>query len=469
MKQKQASRKLNTVVFFNMLGPIIMNGISFFTMPIFTRLLGTDNYGVYTIYSSFQSILLIFMSVQTFGAIAPSSVYYSGKERDKLFSNAVMISLMVSAVLTVLTLALIQPLSSFAELPTLLLIIMPLHTVGMFGVNFAVQKFAYDKQSNLNFAVSISVSVLSVGLSLLFICVLFPTAPTYLTYIAGHVVPNILLGVPLILYFLFKGRSFFNKTDWKFCLAICLPLVFHALANTILHQSDKIMIQKMIDGNAAGIYGFAVSFANVMSIIWNALNTTWVPFYHDDIKKGDMDTLFRKTRNYLFLFTCLTMGFMMAMPEVVKVFANEEFWGSIQIIPLLVLGVYFVFLYTFPVNFEFYLKQTKLIAFGTCACAVVNIGLNWVFINLFGMIGAAVATCASYVCLYIFHSILAHFVIPEEYHYKGFKTIHLYTAIAVAGTGLFYLIQDFAWLRWGIFAVLAVLLLTKVIKQKTIF
>ena len=32
-----------------MLGPIILNGISFFTIPIFTRLLGTDNYGLYTI------------------------------------------------------------------------------------------------------------------------------------------------------------------------------------------------------------------------------------------------------------------------------------------------------------------------------------------------------------------------------------------------------------------------------------
>lgn len=468
MKTKGGTEKLNKVVFFNMLGPVLLNGISFFTIPIFTRLLGTENYGIYTIYSSFQNILLILMSVQTYGAIGPSSVYYEGKERDRFFSNAVMISLASSLLFAILILLLIGPVTRFTELPASLIALMLVHSVGMFGVNFAVQKFAYDKKAVLNFAVSTGVSVASVLLSLLFICVVFPKAPSYLTYITGHVLPYALAGIPLILYFLFKGKSFFRAEDWRFCLSLCLPLIFHAIGNTVLHQSDKIMIQKLIDENAAGVYGFAVTFANVIWIIWNALNVTWVPFYHDDIKSGNMEQLRKKTVGYLFLFTSLTIGFVMAMPEVVKVFASEDFWDSISVIPILALGFYFVFLYSFPVNFEFYLKQTRLIAVGTCASAIINIGLNFVLIKLCGMMGAAIATCLSYALLYLFHSVISRFLIKEDYHYS-FKEFHLFTLIACAGIGLFYLIQNLAWLRWSIFAVLAAALLVRTIRNRSIF
>ena len=50
MEQKKLSLKkllfgksANQLAFFNILGPLILNGVNFFTVPIFTRLLGTEN------------------------------------------------------------------------------------------------------------------------------------------------------------------------------------------------------------------------------------------------------------------------------------------------------------------------------------------------------------------------------------------------------------------------------------------
>ena len=61
-----------------------------------------------------------------------------------------------------------------------------------------------------------------------------------------------------------------------------------------------------------------------------------------------------------------------------------------------------MFLYSFPVNYEFYHKKSIHIAIGTSAAAVMNCILNYVLIPVMGMAGAAVATLIAYVMLWIF-------------------------------------------------------------------
>ncbi len=471
MKDKNYSenRKINSTLFFNILAPIILSGISFFTIPIFTRMLGPTNYGYYTVYNSYQSILLIVMSLQTHSVVSTASVYYKDKERDKCFSNAITISLLFSLLLSILVFLFIGPVSGLTGISSFMIFVMIMHTIGMFGVNWATGKLSYDKKAKLNFAISVSVSLLATGISLIWIP-LAPKGPEkYEAYVLGHAIPYALVGIPCILILLLKGRSFFLKQDWKFVLTFCLPLIFHALSNTILHQSDKLMVDSMISKDAAGVYGFAVTFVNILNVIYCALNTTWTPFYHDDLKKGDQKTLFKKANNYLFLFSCLTLGFIMASPEVVKIFASEEYWESTSYIPILAVGIYFIFLYSFPANFEFYYKYSKTIAVGTTFACIFNIGLNYILIKTIGMTGAAIATLLSYMLLFIFHTIAAEFVIKEEYHYKGFKNIYIYIPVVLIGCGLFYLIQDFALLRWGIFAGLAISLVIRTIRNKSIF
>lgn len=462
------NRQLNQVVFFNMLGPIILNGINFFTIPIFTRLLGTANYGVYTLYASYQSILVIFMGLQTQSIIAPTNIYYEGEKRDRCFSNALCISVLSSAFFALLIGAFVQPIMRFTGLSLAMIVLMVVHSFGMVGTQWALFKFTYDKQAKTNFFISTAIALCGVGLSLLFIQVLLKKQPSYYAYVLGHTLPYAIAGPIFFAYFLWKGKSFFSKKEWAFCLPLCLPIVFHALSNTLLHQCDKIMIQKFVDESATGIYGFAVSFANVMSILFNALNTTWVPFYHDDIKENRKDRLKEKTNNYVFLYTCLTVGFIMAMPEVVKVFANQDFWPSIRIVPVLVVGVYFMFLYTFPVNFEFYYKKTKTIAVGTTLACIANILLNYFLIQRYNMMGAAVATLLSYVLLYLFHLFMARKMIKEEYHYP-YNFFYWYLLIVLLMTGLFYLIIDLPLIRWAIFAGAAVLTVMRVYKNKSIF
>ena len=43
---------------------IIQKGISFFTIPIFTRLLTTEEYGMTNVYQSWMSLIIIFCNIE---------------------------------------------------------------------------------------------------------------------------------------------------------------------------------------------------------------------------------------------------------------------------------------------------------------------------------------------------------------------------------------------------------------------
>ncbi len=461
------AQSINKVAIFNMLGPIVLNGLAFFTMPVFTRLLGAEGYGQYTNYASFLGLLAAVVGFQAAGAIAPASVRFTQEERDRVFSNIITAALFSAVIIGGLIGLFIGPISRFTELPTHLVAILFLHATGQFIVNFSTAKYSYDKRSTRTFFVSVTLSVISIGLSLLFIYFI-PSVERYMSYIYGHTIPYVILGIGFAVHFLIKGKSFFDKRYWRFVLLLCLPLIFHQLSNTLLHQCDKIMLNKMTDEATVGVYGFAVTFANIINIVWLALNTTFVPFYHDDVKANDFAHLHKRTKNYLFLFSVLTVGFVYAMPEVVKVFGSNEFWGSIRVIPLLAFGLYFVFLYSFPVNFEFFHCKTKTIAVGTCLAAVFNVILNFVLIPIWGMVGAAVATVASYVLLWAFHSFFARRVVKEPYHF-AFREFYWYLLAVAIAVALFYLIADLWYIRWLLCACLGVVLLLKIKKQKSIF
>lgn len=69
---------------------------------------------------------------------------------------------------------------------------------------------------------------------------------------------------------------------------------------------------------------------------------------------------------------------------------------------LIIVSYFLVFLYTFPVNIQFFYANTTWIPIGTLLAAGVNWLLNLVLIPHYAAYGAAMATIISYLALLIF-------------------------------------------------------------------
>ena len=461
-------KSVNTVAFFNILGPVILNGINFFTIPIFTRVLGTANYGLYTIYITWVNTFTIIVSLQVAGTVGTANVRIEDEERKQYYSSILSLVWFTFLAVLVIVLLFLTDIKKYLGLSEEMIILMLVHALGMGFVNFAVTRYTYEKKAYMTFGISVSVAFLGVVLSLILLYSDFFSENLYYGRAYGAAAPYIVIGFFFYLIYAIQGKEFFTKKYWKFALPLCLPLIFHGLSQLVLGQANRIMLQNMTNDSIVGIYSFTYSFVQVMNIIYNAFNNTWVPFYYEDLKECRLECIKKRTYNYIYVFTALSIGFMLLAPEVIKVFAGRDFWSGISMVPVLVFGNYMIFLYSFPVNFEFYHKKSVHVAIGTGVAAVLNCVMNLLLIPWFGMHGAALATFLSYVLLWIFHHIASKYFIRENYHYRirDFLPGIGLMLIATAGTAA---LQNYTLIRWGIAAFVGGLALRHIIKTKSIF
>jgi len=456
----------NRVAFFNILSTILLRGISIFTAPLFSRLLGDSGYGVLSIYTIWASAIAIAFPLQTEGTLVNAKVEYQPEDQKRYQSSVLSMSILVFGICSALVFLFIKPISGLLKLEPFLIGMMLLQAFGTFCVSFLSTKFTYEFKAGRNMAISLGVTLTTLVLSILLILQL-PHETRYYGRIVAIASTYAVIGIPAALFILFSGRTFYNKEYWKFCLYLALPTVFYNLSDLILGQSDRVMLQQMMTTSMVGQYSLALNFGNIMFTIFGALNNTWCPFFFEDMKQGSKDKLRNQATNFLELYTVLSIGFILLATEVYHVFAAKEFWYGTQLIPIFVTSFFINFLCTFPVNYEYYHKKIRVVAVVTITSSLINIGLNYLLIQRMGMHGAAAATCISHSMQLTMHYVYARYIIKGEYPFP-IGMWWKYGLVYILAVAFVYLTPGAGLLRWGIGAVIGLWELWRIKKRKVL-
>lgn len=445
----------NKIAALNFLSNILLRGISVFTAPVFSRLLGTSGYGIVSVYNILTRVTAVAVPLQTHATLANARLEYPEKDQKKYQSSVMSLSLLCFLILGILMLPLGGWVIYAFRLPGILLPLMLIQAFGTFVTSFMGNKFTYEFKAGNNFFMSTGLTLATVGLSLVLV-LRFPQESRYMGRILGNVTIYGILGLIFCVYVLRQGKTFWNPTYWKFCLALSLPLVFYNLSDLILGQSDQLMLQNMLSSSAVGMYGLAYTFSNVLFTIFHSLNNTWVPFFFEDMKNGERGKVRSSAVTFLELFTILSMGFVLLAPEVFRIYARKDYWDGTMLIPLFATGYYLNFLCTFPVNYEYSRKKTKAVAAITVACSLVNLGLNYVLIRRIGMMGAALATTISHGLQLLLHYCYTRYILGKGDYPFGIRIWALPLTVYLLVVAAVFLIED-AWvIRWGIGALLGI-------------
>ena len=224
-----------------------------------------------------------------------------------------------------------------------------------------------------------------------------------------------------------RGKKLYDVTFWKYAIAIGLPLVPHAVSQSLLSQFDRIMIRNMVSDSSSGLYSYIYTICTITYVICTSLDHAWTPWVYIKLKVGDGGQIKKAGTWYVALFAALTLGFICVMPEVTRVVANEEYWSGVDLLVPLSLANYCVFLYMLPVGIEYFHKKTKFISLGTLSAALLNLVLNYVCIQFFGYRAAAYTTLFSYLALFGFHLLIA-----ERLGFRELYDLRQITSITLA-------------------------------------
>jgi len=460
-------KKQNRVAFFNILSTVLLRGISIFTAPLFTRLLGTNGYGVTQIYNTWVAVIAIVFTLQTQGTLVNARVEYPENQQKKYQSAAMTMSMLLFFLCSALVVIFRRPIAGWLKLNEILIFLMLLQAFGTFCVNFLNTRNVYEFKAGQNMVLSLGVTLTTLILSVIFVLAM-PREINYYGRIGAIAGTYGLIGIPICIAVLWQGRTFVRKEYWKFCFMLAIPSVFYNLSDLVLGQSDKVMLQQMLGTSELGMYGAALNFGGIMFTIFAALNNSWCPFFFEDMKQGDMEPVLTKARNFLELFTVLSVGFILLSREVYQIYVSRDFWESTLLIPVFVGSYYLNFLCTFPVNFEYYHKKTKVVAAVTIVSSLFNLGLNYVLIRKIGMAGAAVATMLSH-CLQLgIHHVYVRYILKEGTYPFTLNIWAGYAAVFVLAVVLMLAAQNFWLLRWGAGAAIGIWELLRIRKRKVL-
>ncbi len=445
----------------------VQNGAKFLSMPILVRILNAEEYGIYSVFLSWINIVAVFATMRMETGVYNNAMFKYHESRDEYTACAQSIS--ITGVLFFFAIYLLFP-SFWSEALGLSPEIAAMIFVNLFFMEgFLIwtsrQRYEYKY-------VNLLISTTLYSLLYLIVPVIVGTITDNSIRLEAVVYSGVMVqaafGLMFTAYNYIKGKSFFNKEYWKYAIGFNLPLIPHFLSLIVLGESDRVMIKNIAGSAKAGIYSFTYTVSIIINIITAAINNTLVPQIYNALAKRNFKKLKSVINTILISVGAMAMMFTAIAPEFIKLFATEEYYDAIRLVPVISLSSFFGFLYCLFVNVEFFFGANKLVTLASVTGAVTNIALNAWLIPTFGYYAAGYTTFICYFLYSMIHFIFMRLVCKKNigdmrvYDYKAILIISI-AVIAVAFGML--LIYDYWFLRY---AFLLVCLVIVIIKRKII-
>lgn len=412
---------------------LLTKGLAIITTPIFTRMLTSSQMGTVNLYNSWYSMIGVIATLSlTSGGFQIAMKEFEGR-RDQYVSSVLTITSLMALILTGIYCVAPHFWQKWMGLPNELIILMLFGFLVSPANEFWLAKQRYEYKYRI---VGITSTLTAILASFLSILVVFYLNSKHSNYVAeGRLFANyfIIYGFAAFiwLHLLLKGKTFFLKEFWKFSLSISIPLVGYALARQVLDVSDRIMISHYVGNSAVGIYSLLYTVSSISLIIWNAINSSFVPYLYQNMDKKEKKYQIQNlATGLLAAYALFAIAITFFAPEMVKILATKEYSEAVYIAPPIAAGVFLTSVSHMYSNVLLYYKKSTVIMVSSVVAALVNVILNAIFIPTIGYQAAAYTTLIAYIILAGFEGFLAM---------KAYKKINGKKMEVYSNTYIFYL------------------------------
>ena len=397
----------------------LAGGVSLVLLPLLTRTLGPAGYGAVTTYAALFALLTVFFLLNQHVAVTRFYFdYREAPERLRGYVGTILKFLIVwgGVLLALLIGALSRPLGRFVGLP-----VTPFVTVAVVAAflrGFTLVHLALLRAAERSLAylgLQAAYAALELLLVMLFVVAWRAGAEgrVWAHLVAVGAIAALSLGAMRRLAT--WGTQPRGLAD---SLGFGVPLMAHTLSKQTIAVNDRILLSHFRGLAETGVYGAAAALAGGFSVLLVGINDAWAPFLFDTAQRhGEASKAIfaRLTSYYVALVVSCALVLSLFGRELLALLAGGAYDAAHTIVPLLVAGWLARGFYYMVVNQVFYAKKTRWIALGSVAGAVVTVGLSWVFIPRWGMVGAAAATLLASVVLFLITFALAQHLFPIGY------------------------------------------------------
>ncbi len=382
-------------LFIYLVPSLVSAVIPIVTLPIFTRILTVEDYGIYAlgiVYATFIS------GIANFGlTIGYERNFFENKESEEK-QGALLFSVLSFVVITFFLLGLITYFLKYNLSSWIIgnrkwgeLIFLSYCAVGISSLKMYYLTYFKNTNNAKQYSIySIDEAILNVIFSFLLIYY-FDSGiiGLVLGQLIGSSIVFFILTVKFIRLLSFRP----NLNLLKSCLIISLPLTPRIFFGVIGNQFDKYMINLLGSVGGVGVYNLGQKISYVVFNFMTAIQNVNSPHVYDLMfNKGEEGGFEIGKYLTLPLYISAFIGLIISLfsEEIIFILTPSSYHGAVDIVTILSLLYVTYFFGKQPQLI--YAKKTAITSYLTIFSIVLNILINIPFIKLWGAEGAAYGT-----------------------------------------------------------------------------
>jgi O-antigen/teichoic acid export membrane protein len=229
---------------------------------------------------------------------------------------------------------------------------------------------------------------------------------------------NIVVACVAILYCLYLRKASDHKFPFHYHLSLQrtgtmlregLPFAMLMIANILYNRIDVVMLKRLSDEFQVGAYTGATQFIYPFMFVSSVLVTAIFPHLSRNVDSGNAFRVLRKS-SFVIMASAgfLLSTFLFFTSEYFfKLFFGAKYDASIPIYKILIWYLFIVFSYGTFSNILVAKGRTVMMFKITMLMLVLNVVLNYFFIEKFGAVGAAIVTLTCEILLCVVTMVLA--------------------------------------------------------------
>ena len=427
-------KKLGTQSLIYGAGHVAARGVTFLLLPIYTNLFSLSDYGIISLVYTFLGFMNVILHYGLDASLLKHYVPADIEERKSILTNAYASFLLTTIVFVLLLVFFRSNISGLLFGNSFPSITIMVAGILFFDVLWSMHVLLLRAEGKPVFytVVSFINVLLTLGLNILFVI--------YLKLgISGVLISNLItsgciffITFPIIIQRI--SISTLSVKQWKRMIKFGFPFLPAGIFSMILELSDRYILRYLTNIETVGLYNAGYKLGMLMMLVVMGFNMAWQPYFLKK-EKNEREYVANVTTYVLSALVFLWILILIWTDALVKLqfgeftFFGDQYWASIQIVSIISLAYIFHALFLLQLPGVYLLGRSGLIAWIRGLGAVSNIILNLLFIPEYGIVGAACATCISFILMAVFIFMVNRKLFEIKYEWKK---ILLITSLAIS-------------------------------------
>lgn len=440
---KIESKPLNATVWFT-ISNFIVKGISFISLPVFTNLLGPEEYGILSLYLTYEQIILVLGTFEMFIGTYQRGIFKFGNKKEEYSKATVLLMNIITTGLFICLLFFHGIVYKRTRITLLLLFLLFFRTI----LQPSYECWIVRKRIDYKYIPVVFTSIIFAVLNTLIpIAAIFLINRTAEIKLSATLISTCFFGLFFWISTVTNDRQdrhyAIKKEYLEFNIRMSLPNIPHALSFLVLSQADRIMIGSMQGDREVAYYSVAYTVAGVITIIQSSVLSVLSPWMYKKLDKKDVDSIGNVSLIVAVILGCIVILFITVIPELFKLIFSNEYYSAMICIPSIAMSGYFMLIYALFSHYEIYYEKPQYLMYVSVVCAIINIALNYIYIPVFGYVACCWTTLVSYILFAIGHGYFSYKVSKRQkvsfpFRLKELISLSLCFAIATVVISRFY-------------------------------